>query len=549
MAEPEIAGTRSLGRSIEASSSTELLRMLGWTVAAVVCVEYVYYFATRSVFPLQDFPNHLARGAVIADLLFDHGVRFGQTYTLALLPIPYVLHDLLLAVLIDLFGINVGGAIFIVVTMLSLPLALLFYMRVTQLAPRAHVFVFIVGLYLATDWFFLMAFMGFRLALALLLVTLALVELLRREWSNRTFGWYAAVVAIGYLTHLTALAFLVLALAVATPLRLWLGLTDRRRELCIWAPPLTLLVIHFGSLLMLQGVSAPGRFEFLWGTWAAKIEHLAFEFTRFGSELEHPMLWLFAACLLLPLRRYLQWSRFAQPTVIEPLLIAGAFLAFYFIAPQRYSDSSFVDVRALPVVTLMLLIACLNVPGRQSLGRSFCTWPVLALAAVLSIVNFGYLVRHVGKNEVTLTQYRELGSAVPQGSHVLPIYTIRKDGDIRPMMHAGSYLVADRGAVIPYLFSGDRGDPMRYFRYRDRPYEPNELWYSDRRNARSSDKPSTVDWNRVACEYDYLLMTRPVDMRLIGVPTRPVSANRTASLVAVDKSVCRPQRVARVRSS
>jgi hypothetical protein len=56
----------------------------------------------------------------------------------------------------------------------------------------------------------------------------------------------------------------------------------------------------------------------------------------------------------------------------------------------------------------------------------------------------------------------------------------------------------------------------------------------------------------VACRYDFLLLTLPVDMSLIGIPTRPVSTNAVATLLAVDKSACRPnlnsKRIVRLES-
>jgi hypothetical protein len=217
---------------------------------------------------------------------------------------------------------------------------------------------------------------------------------------------------------------------------------------------------------------------------------------------------------------------------------------------------------------LMLVVACLNVPGAHASGRSFGTWPVLGLAFLLALINFAFLVRHVGKNEALIAQYRAVGAAVPRGSYVLPVHTIPKDGEIRPLLHAGGYLVIDRGAIIPYLFSGDRGDPMKYFRYHKRPYWPDEQWYRDRLTwdtavertfevegrtyAWRFKKPSgeqfwkqvdltPVDWNRIACGYDYLLMTLPADSKFIGVPTRLVRANGAAALLAVDKSACHPE--------
>src|ERR1700736_1084001 len=203
----EVAHAPSLSKSARLRLESALTRTTAWTIAAFICAAYVLYFATLSSYPMQDFPNHLARAVVMADLLFDHGVHFGQTYTLGLMPIPYVLHDLLLATLVQLFGVQAGSGIFSALVLLSMPLALMFYMRATRLAPRARLFVFLIGLYLATDWFFLMAFMGFRLALAFVIAGLGLVAMLRREWNRTLFSVYVAVLILGYLTHLAAPVF------------------------------------------------------------------------------------------------------------------------------------------------------------------------------------------------------------------------------------------------------------------------------------------------------------------------------------------------------
>src|SRR6185312_699088 len=50
-----------------------------------------------------------------------------------------------------------------------------------------------------------------------------------------------------------------------------------------------------------------------------------------------------------------------------------------------------------------------------------------------------------------------------------------------PYVHAASFVVIDRGGMTPYLFGGDDGDPMIYFRYRHRPYEPKWMWYDAER--------------------------------------------------------------------
>jgi hypothetical protein len=275
---------------------------------------------------------------------------------------------------------------------------------------------------------------------------------------------------------------------------------------------------------------------------------------------------LLMACLLWPLRRHLQINKFLQASVLEPLAIAAAFLGVFFVLPQYYSDSAYVDVRALPVVLLMVLLACLNIPGSEDSGRAFGTWIVFGLALLLSVANLGYLMHHFGKFETILNEYRALGDTIPEGSYVLPVHTQHKDGEIRPMLHASGYAVAGRHVVIPYLFSGDHGDPMKYFRYHQRPYWPEEEWYTDRQSWDHAVEQSytiggrnytwrfyreadtrhwklvelvPIDWNRVACRYDYILTTKPVDMSLIETPVRQVGENSAATLLAVDRSACR----------
>jgi hypothetical protein len=570
---PREPAIESFGPGLMSETQTAVHR-LGWIAAALLCTVYVAYLFSLTSFPFQDYPNHLARGAVMADLLFENGARFGHSYSLALSPIPYVLHDLLLAGCIELCGIKAGGALFATLVFMSLPLALLFYLHVTQLAPRAKLFVFLVSLYLSADGFFVMAFMGFRLALAEIIVCLALAEMLRKRWSRGLFGVYVMVLILGYLTHLAAPVFFAVALGTSSLLRVGFGATTVRRELYLLIPVGALLGLHFGVLASPHTQTNPPEYEYSWGTLHQKLQRLLFEFERFGARPALAMMIMLAACLLWPVRKALHMGAFTKLTVFEPLAIAGVFLAFYWILPREYADSSYVDVRALSITALMLLLACLNLPDASTSGRTFDTLPVLALAGLLAIGNLAYLVRHVGRDDALLTRYREVATWIPRGATVLPIYTRQREGVISPFMHAGSLLVVDRGAVIPYLFSSDRGDAMKYFRYVKRPYMPDEGWYKDQllwdkgveQTYEVGGRPYTwrfiysktdkewqmldlsyVDWNRVACDYDFLMVTMPVEMSMVHVPTRRVRANDAAALLAVDKVACQPDQIVKRR--
>jgi hypothetical protein len=209
----------------------------------------------------------------------------------------------------------------------------------------------------------------------------------------------------------------------------------------------------------------------------------------------------------------------------------------------------------------------LHLPPRSELGSAFNTRPVLAVALLLACVNFAYLVLHMNRNDAWLSRYRQVVAAVPSGAKVLPVYTQPSQMDVSPFLHAGSYVTLDRGAIIPYLFSGDRGDLMKYFRYRHRPYMPDESWYKyleywntakeatyevggrrytwrfDYDRVEREWKPQElvpVDWNRVACEYDFLLVMVPFQEPFLEVRITPVAYNETAALLAVDKRTCHP---------
>ena len=69
---------------------------------------------------------------------------------------------------------------------------------------------------------------------------------------------------------------------------------------------------------------------------------------------------------------------------------------------------------------------------------------------------------------------------------------------------------------------------MKYFRYSHLPYDPPVQWYGEIPRRR-------IDWHRVAEDYDFLLVTRPFDPRVLAVPTRPLTGNSTATLLEIVK--------------
>jgi len=509
--------------------AADLLRTeFGWALALAICLAYLAVIVPLSSLPMQDYPNHMARAAVMADLLFHHGSRFGAAFLLHFTLVPYLLPDAILTGALALFGPVAAAAIFTSLATLSLPCALLFYMHsVDAPAARARPWVFLIALYLSTDWFFTMGFLAFRLAIALIVVALALAERLRRQWSWRGFAAYLVVLAIGYLTHVAVVSFLGVAFAAAAVVRLTLGTTTLRRELTLILPPVALFLCawDFGGATEHIMSALPSFGDEHWRQFKRNVRNLPYEFTGFDWRPVTPLVLLLALSLLWPIRKALHWRVWAQPPVLEQLGMAAAFLLVYFLVlPTATAGEPYVNVRVLPLIMLALLFACLRLRPSPVAG--------IALAALLAVANLVYLAVHLRAGNEWNERYRAVVAALPSGAYVLPMQARPTQSRV---LYASAFVVLDRGAIMPYLFSAAEADPMKYFSYRRRPYAPGPQWY---REYQLAHRPLTLDWQRVACEYDYLLATMPFDLSVIGVPTTLVAGNDTVELLKIDKGAC-----------
>jgi hypothetical protein len=560
-----ISPSPPVSASVRKSRAT-LVGVLGWPAVGLLVAGYVVLIARTTSFPYLDFPDHLARAKVLADLIFHDGARWGRVFAFHWRFVPYLLHDLILTSLVATLGTTAGGVVFLELTALALPCALLYYMHVNRLAPQARPLVVLVSLYLTTDWFFLVGFAAFRLAIALLILCIALADALRERWTTRRYAVYLAAVLTGYLTHLTVVAFLAATLTISAGVRLVFGRTSVRHEVTLASPVVALLGLYFGVLTVPHHGASPGVYAFDWGTVARKIGRLQGEFYRYGGRTAYPMMALLGFCLLWPVRRELISRRLLAPSVLEQIALAVTFLGVYAVLPATYSGAAYVDVRALPMVALFLLFAALRLAPAGSRTPGFASAPALAGAVMLAGVNLGYIGWHLEKDNAWVQRYRAVVAQVPRGALVFPIYTWPKSTFL-PLFHADAFVLLDRQGLIPYLFAGNRGDPMSYFSFHRRPYTPVDIWYrlqqlwnhspvfTFRVEGQSYRWPfrydpnerdwqpavlAPVNWVEVACQYRYIIVTEPYDPALIRVPTRALKSDTSAALLAVDRSACRP---------
>jgi hypothetical protein len=501
------------------------LTKVTWAVGIVLLAAYSAVLVALSPLPIQDLPGHVARAVVMNDLIFHAGARFGDTFQFHWLPIPYLLGDLMLTAAVGPLGPAAASAFWSVFVFLSLPCAAVFYLRARGIAPDRRALALLLSLYLATDWFFLMGFLSFRVAIAALIATLGLVEMLRWKWSLTLFAVYVGAVALGYLMHFATSVFLCTALAVTALLGLWRRTTTLRTEALLLVPLVAVLVWHFA---VGHGYREPGDLvvgPYVWGTWSGKFARLGSEFLRFAPRTDGLMVLVLAASVLLlpgaPRRRDLR-----NPMVLEFLALAATFLAMYFALPIGYSEAWYVDTRPLPVVALFLIFACLALPRTRASAQTRRAAAAVFLAALLAIGNLAYLTRHFISDRAWVARYRSVVAAIPLHGRAFPVFTHGREGAVVPFLHVDGFVTIDRAAVGPYVFAGDNGNPMKYFRYIHRPYDPPLTWYGDVPQG-------SVDWEAVARDYDFVILTKPYVAGAVGLPTRTVAENSSAALVAI----------------
>jgi hypothetical protein len=477
--------------------------------------------------PLQDLPNHLARAHVISDLLFNHGHQFGATFSVALSFNPYLIGDLILAVLDRYVGATAAASLWICVAVLLLPFSVVFALKKQGVSNTAALTGGILSFYVATSWFFIMGFMNYQLALASAIFSYGWFLKAKASGNLQSYCGYLLVVFFSYALHLSSLIFI----SALVGILLLIDLIRRRvsfiRAAVLMACPVLLLALHFGFV----AYSAPGNWPTSWGTLLTKLQRIGSPVGRFSPALDLLLLALFLVFALFPLFPRLQRSLWAE---LAPLVACAAvFLGIFFALPSYTGNIYSVDVRALPYALLFLVFA--GVAAADKFAAA--TRVQLVLATVFATLNLVYVAYNVLPQNHDLGRYRAIAAAVPAGAHVLPINTRPDISRYRPFVHAGSFATVDSGAITPYLFAADKDSAMAYFGYHSRDSGPDEYWdinHSPAGKAAGYGDYARV-WHGIQQTYQYLLITVPWDRDRIPIPYTVVTSNEVAALLKVTK--------------
>lgn len=401
--------------------------------------------------PLFDYPNHLARAHVLAEM--DRSAIFHAHFVHGGFLIPNVLADLVVLALLPVVGVVAAGKLLLLLTFaLTLTGAVALNRRV---AGRASPWPLLSALVLYNEGFF-WGFLNYNLGLGLMLWGLACWGAV----AERSVGWRLAcgtafALAV-FLAHLVAFGLYAVAVAVLEVHRLasrWPGWRAGLRRLMAAAAQFAAPLLLFVTLSPSAGLAPRAGFDF-------SVFGKVMPFTRVLSS-GNPDLDM---ATLVVLFGGVALALFAGVARCQGALVrvAAAFLLLVATLPFSLLGSYFLDSRIVVAVVLVLLASL--APGRLRLHPS---WVAVGLLMALGIRG-GVLAADWRHQDESYARVVAALDKVPVGSVIVTgvgygfelgdwVVTRR----VKPAHeHTTLYATIRRDALVPNIFAHPGQNPL-----------------------------------------------------------------------------------------
>jgi hypothetical protein len=440
-----------------------------WLALAGVSAVLIAPLFLTEMPPLLDYPNHLARMAILAADGQDPALA--QIYAIHWRIVPNIGIDLAMPRLMRILPLFAAGKIFVA---LALLLPLVGVAALHRAVFRVRDYWPLAAALVAYNRLFFAGFLNFLIGVGLALLGAAIWEFQRNGGAWRRLATASIAALIIFFCHLIAVAFYGLLL-----LALELGDAWRRRRLRLG--PVAMLAVPFvlPAILYLRAPisgGAPAGGHGLLDVvrhyyWALAAEPRGLEFYGLlGPFLTYDRL-LDAAAMVLVLAA-LGVTAFGRRLKVAPAL-AGTFvllLLLYPVTPFFLMETAWVDQR-LPVLAGFVLFAgalprVLSLRTKRLMVAAFAV-PIVARTAVIASVWAGH--------DRVIADFRQVIAPVGPGDRVLvvqpernadPRAMVNNPDSVRAMrdndstMHLPALLVIERKAFWPLLFTAPTKQPV-----------------------------------------------------------------------------------------
>jgi len=453
-------------------------------VYAVLVAAVLFPMFAVEVVPLADLPNHMARIHVLAHI--DEDPALAAHYRVNWAMQPNLAVDLLLRPLAEQFPALELGRWFAALTVLTLVGGTLALHRVLHgrlgLWPAAAL-LFVYNH--ALIWGFLNFLFGVGVALGLLAAWIATDG--RAGW-RRIVAFSLACIGL-YFVHLMSLG-LYATMVGAWELGRLAGAEGGRRLLRTWAPA-GLQFIPAALLFLATLPQSPGPSEFEWGTAAMRLRGFWSPVLTNVGPTDALVGVAIVAILLCGLA--FDWFRPAPGARLPLLCLAGLALVAPFWTYGRFGGVWGLDVR------LWIAAALVAVGGLHFTGSVRTAHVLGTVGLVLLSLRLYQIQDHWRIYDGQIREFRGAAKVIEPGSRVLHVQersqpTAGDPGSFPEFYnHLSTFLVIDRSAFVPLLFTDPRKQPVVAAPINDAIDTP-VGWPLTRGELRAWADPSVFDW-------------------------------------------------------
>lgn len=441
-------------------------RRVAWITIFVFAVLLLFPVWSVKYLPLLDYPNHLASGYILGHL-HDPAHNFGDEFSSAWGLNPYVGVDFTFMTLGRVMSPYVAGKLVLSFGLLLFPAGAWFFLRQANPGQDSLAVWALLGAY---NIFFFYGFVGYFCSMGLMFLALGLWMRWLEKHTIALWLLTCLTLTVTYLTHIFGWVFAGYIIGVYSLTR------PRLRE---WIRS-ALLFLPSGVcyLVSSRAISRQNGFEF-----RPKLE----KFQTFWTIIQGYTSWLdwVTIAAVAGLFVLAWWGNRAFGWNRRWIFIAAAMLIAYVFMPVGYGDAWDIDIRALPVL-FVLLLAMARVGQRG--------WRLAPIAVLLFVIRIGDVNHYFHKMQPELVGIAQSFTMTPENAKVLPVSeSSGEDAIYRFYGHFWAYGVIDRGWYSPYMFRLPGLLPLEMTKEL---YDPDGFWDLSYDNA--------PDWKQVRDDYDYV---------------------------------------------
>lgn len=398
--------------------------------------------------PLVDLPNHLARVFILAN--YAATPFFQENFQIVYEPFPNLAIDLIVAPLTNVFGIFTANHLFLTLTVVLFAVGC-HLLGVRKKGERS--FSAVPAMFLIYGGTFFYGYVNYVFGIALFLITFGLWLRWRARLNLPRFLILVALAFGSYLSHLSAIGFLGIAIFFVDAYDFLARSEEKRKGIFLVADCALFVIPAIAFLAFINGTGNVGVLR--WNSFGGKAIALFGPFRSYD-------LWIDLLCAALLALFCWSAKRFGQAFFDWKILsLAFLFFAIFFLAPNTFFTGD-ADVRiVLPAFVLLISSCKVNVLN----GKTFALFTVLFCFLIFRQSAVSYRWIQISER---MAAEANLLNALPPESKIFPIYVSNESGAAekleRPLINAVHYGTIKNRSFAASLFAFRGQQPLVFRR-------------------------------------------------------------------------------------